>query len=259
MQDSWQQVKHIFLGALERPANERSAFVHDAAGADPIVLAEVESLLQSEESSGSFLEQPPAPLLGAVAVDVPLRIGPYRVVREIGHGGMGAVYLAVRDDDTYAKQVAIKMIGAPAVTALAIERFRHERQILANLDHPNIARLLDGGATPAGLPYVVIEYVDGVPIDQFVADRRLPIPDRLRLFVDVCGAVQYAHQRLVVHRDLKPGNILIELGGIPKLLDFGISKLLQGGPVSTSETIASLLTPDYASPEQIRGDAITPA
>src|SRR5207248_7713667 len=148
------------------------------------------------------------------------RVGPYRIVRELGQGGMGAVYLAVRDDGAFDKAVAIKIIGVGIVTDAAIERLRHERQILADLDHPNIARLLDGGATADGLPYVVMEYVDGVPIDRFVEGRPLGTNERLRLFVRVCSAVHYAHQHLVIHRDIKPANILVTSDGVPKLLDF---------------------------------------
>src|SRR5262249_11433822 len=146
--------------------------------------------------------------------------------REIGHGGMGVVYLAVRADDHYRKRVAIKLVQRGMDVDFVIRRFRHERQILASLDHPNIARLLDGGATPSGLPYFVMEYIEGQPIDEYCDHNRLSTVERLKLFRQVCAAVQYAHQNLVVHRDIKPGNILVTSDGTPKLLDFGIAKLL---------------------------------
>ena len=156
-------------------------------------------------------------------------MGPYRIVRPLGRGGMGAVYLAVRDDDQFHKEVAIKTLKFELEGGSAVSRFRHERQILAHLEHPNIARLLDGGATEQGTPYIVLEYVAGVPIADWCEKQRLSIEQRLRLFRQVCDAVQYAHQHLIVHRDIKPGNILVTADGAPKLLDFGIAKLLDAG------------------------------
>ena len=188
------------------------------------------------------------------------RIGPYQVVTEIGRGGMGAVYLAVRADDQYHKRVAIKLVKKGMDSEDILARFRHERQILANLDHPNIARLLDGGTTEEGVPYFVMEHIEGVPIDRYCLDRALPVPARLRLFRQVLAAVHCAHQNLVVHRDLKPGNILVTSDGTPKLLDFGIAKLLRPeGTVTQTLTTHRVMTPDYASPEQVRGEAITTA
>jgi eukaryotic-like serine/threonine-protein kinase len=187
------------------------------------------------------------------------RIGAYRVVRELGHGGMGTVYLAARADDQYQKQVAIKTIRGLDSEEI-LRHFRRERQILAALDHPNIARLLDGGSTEDGLPYFVMERVEGEPIDLFCDERRLSVHERLRLFQGVCAAVQYAHQNLVVHRDLKPKNILVDAHGVPKLLDFGIAKLLNAeisGGAATGTALA--MTPEYASPEQMRGQSITTA
>src|SRR5437773_3598159 len=175
---------------------------------------------------------------------------------------MGEVYRAGRADGQYEKEVAIKLVRGGYDTAAVLERFRHERQILASLDHPNIARLLDGGTTDEGIPYLVMELIEGTPIDQYCNAHHLNVSERLRLFLQVCSAVQYAHQRLVIHRDIKPGNILVTKEGVPKLLDFGIAKILQS---ETSEglTITApeqrTLTPEYASPEQVQGLRITTA
>ncbi len=191
------------------------------------------------------------------------RIGPYQVIREIGSGGMGAVYLAARADEAYRKEVAIKLIPRGVCTHSVIQRFRTERQILAGLDHPNIARLLDGGATEDGLPYLVMEYIQGEPIDRYCEARRLSLVGRLRLFQSVCAAVHYAHQHLVIHRDIKPGNVLVTADGAPRLLDFGIAKLLSpepsSGAAAAGSTTIPVMTPAYASPEQVRGESITTA
>jgi non-specific serine/threonine protein kinase/serine/threonine-protein kinase len=191
------------------------------------------------------------------------RIGPYQIVREIGHGGMGAVYLATRADDQYRKQVAIKLIRHGMDTDFVLRRFRTERQILAALDHPNIARLLDGSTTEEGLPYLVMEYIEGVPIGEYCDQHQLNTEERLKLFRQVCAAVHYAHQHLVIHRDIKPSNILVTEESLPKLLDFGIAKLLT--PELAAQTLdptasaLRLMTPRYASPEQVRGEPITTA
>jgi non-specific serine/threonine protein kinase/serine/threonine-protein kinase len=191
------------------------------------------------------------------------RIGPYRLVREIGHGGMGAVYLAVRDDDAFQKRVAVKVLRRGMDTDAIISRFRNERQILAGLDHPNIARLIDGGSTADGLPYFVMEYVDGAPIDEYADAQHLDTTARLDLFQQVCAAVQYAHQNLIIHRDIKPANVLVTRDGVPKLLDFGIAKLvnpeLAGHTLAPTALGLQLMTPEYASPEQVRGDPVTTA
>jgi len=187
------------------------------------------------------------------------RIGPYRVLRELGHGGMGTVYLAARDDDQYQKRVAIKVVRG-LDSAEVVRHLRRERQILAGLEHPNIARLLDGGTTEDGLPYLVMQHVEGQPIDRFCDERKLTVRERLQLFQGVCAAVQHAHRNLVVHRDIKPANILVTADGVPRLLDFGIAKLLNpeiAGEVPTATGLA--MTPDYASPEQARGGPITTA
>ena len=187
-------------------------------------------------------------------------IGPYRILRELGHGGMGTVYLAARADEQFQKRVALKVIRSGADSAVVVSHFKRERQILASLDHPNIAGLLDGGTTDEGLPYLVMEYVEGEPLLAYCDSRSLPIWERLKLFQAVCSAVQYAHRNLVVHRDIKPGNILVAVDGTPKLLDFGIAKLLNpelAGEAATAT--AMVMTPEYASPEQARGDRITTA
>jgi serine/threonine protein kinase len=193
------------------------------------------------------------------------RMGPYQIVRPLGRGGMGAVYLAVRDDDQFHKEVAIKTLKYELDGGPAVARFRHERQILAHLEHPNIARLLDGGTTEHGTPYIVLEYVRGVQIVEWCERQHLSIEQRLRLFRQVCDAVTYAHQHLIVHRDIKPGNILVTADGVPKLLDFGIAKLLDAGVLagfddaSATATSALLMTPDYVSPEQVRGERVSTA
>jgi eukaryotic-like serine/threonine-protein kinase len=187
------------------------------------------------------------------------RIGPYRILRELGHGGMGAVYLAERDDEHYRQQVAIKLIKPGLGGDVIRRRFRNEMQILADLSHPNIARLLDGGETVDGVPFLVMEYVEGQPIDDFCDEKQLSIEERLQLFSTVCAAVQYAHQHLVIHRDIKPGNILVTGEGLPKLVDFGIAKLLDQDRSDATATAMPFMTPDYASPEQVRGVAVSTA
>ena len=262
---------HVDPGALEpprrpvhggaRPApRERDAFVTREAGSDPELQAELRGMLAQASAGAGQIDR----LIGDVARQAApapewagRRVGAYRIVREIGRGGMGLVFEAMRDDDEYRKRVALKIAPWWKDVALLNERFRLERQILADLDHPNIARFLDGG-TDDGLPYVVMEYVDGVPITQHCAEKRLDLSQRLALFRQVCAAIQFAHQSLVVHRDLKPANILVDEAGAPKLLDFGIAKLLDPLVPGGETTIgAAMWTPDYASPEQIRGRPIT--
>ena len=229
---------------------------------------EVESMVACFEPAAGFIEAPAFEIAADLLAHAEMEsidgkhIGPYRIIREIGRGGMGTVYLAARDDDQYQKQVAIKLIKRGMDTDFIVQRFRNERQILAHLDHPNIARLLDGGATDEGLPFFVMEYIDGKPINEYCKFHELPALNRLRLFLSVCSAVSYAHQNLVIHRDLKPGNILITADGSPKLLDFGIAKLLNPALLETIDqtaTVLRLMTPDYASPEQVQGGAITTA
>jgi eukaryotic-like serine/threonine-protein kinase len=212
-----------------------------------------------------FIERPlhqVAQLLAEESEGPGSRIQAYELLKPIGEGGMGKVYLAARADDQYSKQVAIKLLQAGfAQTTAMLLRFRSERQILADLDHPNMARLLDGGATPSGLPFLAMEYVDGIAIHEYCRQNRLSIVERLRLFITVCGAVDYAHKHLVVHRDIKPANILVTKEGAPKLLDFGIAELVdpEDGTAAQTRTVDRLMTPEYASPEQITGSAVTTA
>src|SRR5262249_14214618 len=188
------------------------------------------------------------------------KVGAYRILREIGRGGMGNVYLAARADDAFQKLVAVKIIRCGMDLDDVVQRFRAERQILAMLDHPNIARLLDGGATEDGLPYFVMEYIEGEPVDVYCERHKLSTPGRLKLFQSVCSATSYAHQNLVIHRDIKAANILVTEDGVPRLLDFGIAKLLAPGmALELTQTGVRPLTPEYASPEQVRGDALTTA
>ncbi|HYP00493.1 MAG TPA: protein kinase, partial [Pyrinomonadaceae bacterium] len=207
---------------------------------------------------------PPAATLKTDDPFVGMKIGPYRVIEEIGHGGMGTVFRAVRADDAYRKQVAIKVVRRGMDHDFVLQRFRHERQIMATLEHPNIAHLLDGGATEDGLPYFVMEYVQkGEPIDSYCDREKLTTKQRLELFCTVCSAVQSAHERQIIHRDIKPGNILINSRGEPKLLDFGIAKILDPelstNTINATATVLRLMTPEYASPEQVRGEPVTPA
>jgi serine/threonine protein kinase len=269
----WEQIRQVFDGALERPAQDRAAYLRVLCARDEELRREVETLLLSSEQAGEFLETPAAHLSQFISRDSwrdddvgeypeGYRLGPYQFVRRIGRGGMGAVWLATRFDQEYRKQVAIKMVKRGMDSQEILRRFRTERQVLANLDHPNIARLIDGGSTPEGLPYLVMEYVEGTPIDQYCEWRRCSISERLHLFRAVCSAVHYAHQNLVVHRDIKTGNILVA-DGVPKLLDFGIAKLLSpdGVTLDLAQTRPEMrpMTLDYASPEQVRGEPITTA
>ncbi|HZW05321.1 MAG TPA: serine/threonine-protein kinase [Candidatus Nitrosotalea sp.] len=266
MSFTWNQVRDVVDAVLELPAGQRTAYLEKAC-AEPKLRRYVESLILSYENAGEFLENP-AIVSHSGSWDesaswIGRRIGPYRLEAEIGQGGMGSVYRAVRDDEQYEKRVAIKLVKTGYDPNMALARFRAERQILAGLEHPNIARLLDGGTTEEGIPYFVMELVDGEPIDQYCDKNKLSIADRLQLFRTVCSAVQYAHQNLVIHRDLKPGNILVTPDGTPKLLDFGIAKVLTAdtAPGGSQPTMAfmRLFTPEFASPEQVRGEPITTA
>jgi len=262
--ERWERINEILLEALEHAPRKRTAFLDQACDDDEL-RCEVESLLASDSEPELLerLEQPAFDLLERTAGDIgeATRVGPYRVVREIGRGGMGAVYLAVRPDDQNERRVAIKVLKR-GDTAEISRRFRIERQILAHLEHPNIAKLCAGGTTADHRPYFVMEYVEGERIDDYCNARRLTLRQRLELFRKVCSAVQFAHQNLVVHRDLKPGNILVTAQGEPKLLDFGIAKLLHpanGLPMTDTATGQRLMTPEYASPEQVRSEPITTA
>lgn len=269
--DRWHQIDHLFRQALELPQDQRAVFIEAAAGDDLSLRKEVEMLLAAEidardylgESVDAFAE-PLMPGLRAAleSSDVGQHIGPYRIIKEIGRGGMGAVYLAERDDDQFHHQVALKRIKRGMDTDEIVRRFRYERQILASLQHPNIARLLDGGVSEER-PYFAMEYVAGQPITAYCDAGQLTIEQRLNLFKSTCNAVQHAHQNLIVHRDLKPSNILVTADGEIKLLDFGIAKLLgdDTSPVTAPETQTGhrVMTPEYASPEQLRGEPITTA
>ncbi len=261
--DRWARIEEIFNRALELSGGARSAYLSESCGDDSELLREVRGMLDAADETVGSAVSAFAVTLVASRGD---RVGPYRLVREIGQGGMGTVYEAVRDDDQYRKKVAIKVVKRGMDSAEVLARFRHERQILAGLEHPNIARLIDGGTLPAShgsLPFLVMEYVEGVPLSVYCARHGLPVAERLRLFQSVCSAVQHAHQSLVVHRDLKPGNILVTAEGVAKLLDFGIAKLAD--PSVAEDTLLRtstgmhMLTPDYASPEQVRGEPVTTA
>ncbi len=257
--ERWEQVKQILDSALVLEPADRSNYLRNICGADSDLREEVESLLVSHSQAGTqFMKKPAVNLVGQFSTRVDTRLGPYRIIREIGHGGMGDVYRAIRDDGQYTKEVAIKVMRGGFETEFLRQRFLNERQILADLDHPNVARFLDGGTTEEGIPYLVMEFVEGIPIDQYCDAHRLTIAERLRLFREVCSAVQYAHQRLVIHRDIKPSNILVTEKGRPKLLDFGIAKILHPSR-SAEATVAHPLTPEYASPEQVRGEPVTTA
>jgi non-specific serine/threonine protein kinase/serine/threonine-protein kinase len=261
----WNEIKALFNSVLDKPANERASFLSSATEDNPTLRETVARLVASHDEDDAFLEVAAVATYDDPSTDDPVgggRAGSYSLLREIGRGGMGTVHLAVRDDGQFRHKVAVKLVKRGMDTDLILRRFRYERQILADLDHPNIARLLDGGTTTDGRPYFVMEYIEGEPIDVYCAAHNLPVEERLRLFLAVCAAVQYAHQNLIVHRDLKTSNIIVTVSGIPKLLDFGIAKLL-GPSREDTATDATLtlraLTPEYASPEQVRGDPITTA
>jgi serine/threonine-protein kinase len=261
--ERWQQIKVVLDGALDREGAERAVFLDQACRGDGELRREVESFAASETEAGDFIETPVFRILLEEPEPLALgqRVGAYRIVSEIGRGGMGAVYLAERDDREFEQKVAIKLVRRGMDTEEIVRRFRSERQILAHLDHPNIAKLFDGGTTEDGRPYFVMELVEGRPIDEYCDDRKLPVRARLELFRQVCAVVHFAHQNLIVHRDLKPGNILVTADGVPKLLDFGIAKLLDPSQDLYALTRVDLrpMTPEYASPEQVKGETITTA
>jgi serine/threonine-protein kinase len=265
--DARKRVEALFEAALDRPAEQRAAWLREACWDDPELHDRVQRLLAAHERAEGVLEHPldgAAALLGIRSRRETLaRVGPYRLVREIGRGGMGSVFLAERDDEQFRQEVAVKLVPPEVDSEEVVRRFRAERQILASLGHPGIARLLDGGVAEDGRPYLVMEYVDGEPIDAYCDRRSLPLDDRLRLVCTVARAVHHAHRNLVVHRDLKPSNVLVSQGGEARLLDFGIAKLLD--PDSAPHTVPvtrtgdRLMTPQYAAPEQVRGEPITTA
>jgi serine/threonine protein kinase/tetratricopeptide (TPR) repeat protein len=276
--DRDQRVEQIVKQALDAPPYERQAILNSACEGDPELRVEVDHLVdefaRTQPLAGSTaFEGPTGSLDDAPTVAISVQeqeellrerdIGPYRIVRRLGQGGMGDVYLAERIDAQFRKQVAIKLIKLGMDTEFVVRRFRNERQILASLDHPNIARLLDGGTTNDGRPYFVMEYIEGETICAYSDGNRLSTVERLELFQKICAAVHYAHQNLVIHRDIKPSNILVTRDGVPKLLDFGIAKLLNpelaGETVEATAGAIRLMTPEYASPEQVKGEQITTA
>jgi serine/threonine protein kinase len=264
--ERWQAVGGLFEQALALPPGERTLCIERVSAGDDELRSEVLSLLASHKAlPGGFVQER---IKNAVvsfyqtnlAGPQPALIGPYRVIRELGRGGMGTVFLAERHDDQNGTRVAIKLVRPGMDTEFILARFRRERQTLARMQHPNIARLLDGGTTSEGLPYIVMEYIDGLRITEHAQQQKLGINARIVLFLSVCSAVDYAHRNFVIHRDIKPGNILVDSQDSPKLLDFGICKLLANplSDISSAETVNGvLMTPNYASPEQIRGKAVT--
>ncbi|HYW42299.1 MAG TPA: serine/threonine-protein kinase, partial [Bryobacteraceae bacterium] len=244
----WPDIEKLFFAALDIPAAERDDWLDRAADGQPDLAGEVRSLLQAHADSE--------------AAQAPRHVGPYRLERLISRGGMGEVWQAARADGEFEQRVALKLVRSGMGVDLLLPRFRRERQLLARLDHPHIARLLDGGVSSDGRPYLAMEYVEGEPILDFCERRTLGIAPRLELFRKLCSAVEYAHQHLIVHRDIKPGNVLVTPGpeghGVPKLLDFGIAKLVESDTAAAA-TAFPLLTPRYASPEQLRGEDVTTA
>ena len=264
--ERWQRINDLFHSALVLDGGERSAFLVTQSAGDDALRAKVAALLASYEQSEGFIQgsvfNDAAQLLVEDEAEAMIgqHIGLYEITREIGRGGMGSVYLATRVDDQFEQQVAIKVVRRGMDTDLVLARFRNERQILAGFDHPNIARLFDGGSTETGLPYFIMEYVEGQPVNEYCDSHRLSTAARLELFRTVCSTVQHAHQNLVVHRDIKPSNILVTAEGVPKLLDFGIAKLLESEAnhkAATTAIVHRLMTPEYASPEQVRGERVT--
>ena len=261
---TWEKVKAVFDVAVTLPKGERTAFLLRECADDAALLAEVRSLLDADQGASGFFGDWLDITKGANAMpprglDTGSSIGPYRIVQTIGEGGMGTVYQAVRADDLYRKLVAVKVLRLGAHDALTRRKFDLERQILAHLEHPNIAKLLDGGVTPGGEPYFVMDFIAGSPLDEYCNAAGMAVRARLQLFLTVCSAVQYAHQNLIVHRDLKPQNIRVTPEGFVRLLDFGIAKLIDPEPEPGGGTVSvvQMLTPEYASPEQLKNEPVT--
>jgi eukaryotic-like serine/threonine-protein kinase len=259
----WNKIQTVFEAVLDVSGRERHTYLQELCSGDDELYREVTSLLEADEHVHALLEGLAIDAVGLSYEQQYLgkRIGPYRIIKQIGSGGMSYVFLAEREDGQFEQQVAIKLIKRGMESDQIIRRFRSERQILSRLDHPNIARLLDGGMTDEGVPYFTMDHVEGIPINQYCDENRLTIDERLELFGDVCSAVQYAHSNLVVHRDLKPGNIFVTKDGSVKLLDFGIAKVLGEGEdeLLLTRTGIRVMTPEYASPEQIRQQPVTTA
>jgi eukaryotic-like serine/threonine-protein kinase len=266
-EELFRRSKEVFLEAVERPAPERAAFVAAACAGDAPLRGEVEALLAAAgpglegvvREAALRLGPAPSALPAEPAAALPRRIGPYEILGELGRGGMGAVYLGVRRDSDLERRAAVKIVRGELGSPFLLERFHTERRILSALEHPNIARLYDGGETPDGVPWFAMELVEGEHLLEWADRNALRRDARVRLFLTVCDAVQFAHRHLVVHRDLKPGNILVSRDGTPKLLDFGLAKLVDVPSGERTATEHRLLTPEYASPEQIRGEPISTA
>jgi serine/threonine protein kinase len=281
--ERWREIEAVFQSAIDLAPAEQAAFLMQACSGDVILRSEVEKLLRDAAQAEGFIESPiwtdsnflntsAKQIISNSFVDassdssraelIGTTVGPYRLVKEIGRGGMGAVYRAERIDGEFFQLVAIKLIKRGMDSDFIVRRFRHERQILASFEHPFIARLLDGGTTPDGVPYFVMEFIEGSNIFEWCDSKRLDINSRLKVFLKVCSALEYAHERKIVHRDIKPGNILINRSGAPKLLDFGIAKILDPNliheSVNPTASMMRMMTPDYASPEQMQGEEITP-
>jgi len=262
----WNTIQRLFDATLEQPPTAREAWLHEACAGDEDLYREVQSLLNADSDAHSILEGSAVDavgLPGELSLEGKL-VGVYRIIKQIGVGGMGAVFLAERADGQFEQKVALKLIKRGMDSEEILKRFQGERQILAQLQHPNVARLLDGGMTEEGLPYFTMEYVEGETIDSYCDKRSLTIDERLYLFQTACSAVQYAHRNLVVHRDLKPSNIIVTEDGTVKLLDFGISKVLSSAEEVAEATRLTrigmkIMTPEYASPEQVSGEPVTTA
>jgi eukaryotic-like serine/threonine-protein kinase len=258
--ERWQRLQEVFAVARSLSDDERERVLEERRRDDPALADEVRALLAADAATGVMDALSPhlASVSAVLDVPAPVRVGPYRIVSEIGRGGMGTVYLADRAEGDFSQRVAVKLIDTSDADDPLHQRFIAERRILAGLVHPHIARLLDGGVTDDGRPYLVMEYVDGLPITRYCDDRQLDIPARLRLFADVCAAVQHAHQSLVIHRDLKPSNILVSADGRVHLLDFGIAKLIDpmAGEAPQTRIESRMMTPEHASPEQVRGETL---
>ncbi len=262
MDTDWDRIKSIFADAVALPAESRELYLAHECNGNDALSAEIRSLLAAADEPDNLIENNALDLNSTLATErktyANKHFGNYRIIREIGSGGMGAVFLADRDDGEFTHQVALKIVRQSVADRNIIERFRSERQILANLNHPNIAVLHDGGISDKGEPFLVMEYVDGTTLMEYCEQNQLEIPELLHLFLKVCSAVAYAHRNLVVHRDIKPSNILVTTSGEPKLLDFGLAKAFESD-TSKTQTALRAFTPAYASPEQIEGGIITTA